>query len=340
MSALKEIQQDLQSETMVSRFESAPPNIIHKNEYSFAIQHLRANDYLLSIATKDRGSLLSAMSNVAAIGLSLNPAAKEAYLVPRKGKICLDPSYMGLVKLATDTGSILWAQARIVREKDNFALHGVDERPTHEFSPFGDRGNIVGVYCVAKTHDGSYLTETMDIASVYAIRDRSEAYKANPKKTPWFTDEEEMVKKTVTKRASKMWPKSDNHAANSRLAAAVQLSNDNDEIKLAVSNPNTGDYSDAQKEFYNKLIEDSDALGMYIFQETNPQTLINNLYHSFEKGTKGRFQAIVDELYSKGASTFEDILNAYRQAKESGDQIAIDELDLNEAELELVKERA
>jgi recombination protein RecT len=51
----------------------------------------------------------------------------------------------------------------------------------------------------------------MPIAKVYDIRDRSEAWKAykktTAKKCPWVTDEEEMIKKTCVKQASKYWPK-------------------------------------------------------------------------------------------------------------------------------------
>jgi recombination protein RecT len=37
---------------------------------------------------------------VAAIGITLNPASKLAYLVPRDGMVCLDISYMGLLHRA------------------------------------------------------------------------------------------------------------------------------------------------------------------------------------------------------------------------------------------------
>jgi hypothetical protein len=119
----------------------------------------------------------------------------------------------------------------------------------------------------------------------------------------------------------------------------------NEGLELKVSNPDLGQYTDAQKDFYDNLIQESDALGMYVFQETNPPKVVTNLYHSFESvkrgdGGKGKYQRIIDELYDRGASLFESILDTYRQAIESGDDLAIDELDLNEAELELVKERA
>lgn len=180
-----------------------------EREAGFAIQAISRNDYTVGVAVKSRQSVIDAVTNIAAIGISLNPAKKQAYLVPRDGRICLDISYMGLMDLAMATGSIKWAQAALVHEQDVFVLNGFDKPPTHNFSPFSTtRGAIVGVYVVVKTADGEYLTHTMDIASAYAIRDRSEAWKKS-KSGPWKTDEGEMIKKTCVKQAYKYWPKTD-----------------------------------------------------------------------------------------------------------------------------------
>ncbi len=181
-------------------------------EAGFALQILKANDYLAKIAMANKDSLYAAINNVAAIGISLNPAEKNAYLVPRKGAICLDISYMGLLWIAIDAGAIRWGQAVIVREKDSFELLGIDKEPLHKYQPFAaDRGKIIGVYVVVKTQDGDYLTHPMTMMAVEKIRDRSEAWKAykadNKKSCPWVTDEEEMVKKTCVKQAQKYWPK-------------------------------------------------------------------------------------------------------------------------------------
>ena len=149
------------------------------------------------------------MTNVAAIGSSLNPAKKQAYLVPRKGKICLDISYMGLIDLAIDSGSISWAQAELVYEQAPFTLNGFDKPPTHQRNPFStERGAMVGAYVVVKTHDGDYLTTCMSRTEIDAIKNRSESVKAG-KSSPWDTDYGEMATKTVVKRAYKDWPKSD-----------------------------------------------------------------------------------------------------------------------------------
>lgn len=185
-----------------------------EREAGYAVQVLSASSYAISLAIKNRQSVVNAITNVAAIGISLNPAKKQAYLVPRDNKICLDISYMGLMDLAMLTGSILWAQSELVYANDQFMLNGYDKPPTHGYSPFGtDRGELVGVYVVVKTADGDYLTCTMTIDEVNEIRATSTAWKAylkDPSKTcPWVTYPGEMIKKTCVKRAYKYWPKTD-----------------------------------------------------------------------------------------------------------------------------------
>jgi len=191
---------------------SVDRSINFEREAGFAIQMITASDYALGVAMKNKQSVIDAVTNVAAIGISLNPAKKQAYLVPRKNKICLDLSYMGLIDLAIQEGGIKWAQAQLVYEKDTFALNGMDKMPLHQFNPFGkDRGEYVGVYVVVKTSDGEYLTHTMEIGEAYAIRDRSDSWKNQQpgKRGPWESDPGEMIKKTCVKRASKYWPKTD-----------------------------------------------------------------------------------------------------------------------------------
>lgn len=182
-----------------------------EKEAGFAIQLLTTNDYACKIAMANRQSVVNAVTNLAAIGISLNPAKKQAYLVPRDGRICLDISYMGLMDLAIQSGAILWGQAELVYERDDFRLNGFDAPPHHGRNPFSkDRGACVGVYVVVKTRSADYLTTCMSIDEVYEIRDRSSAWKAyidKQRKCPWVTDEGEMIKKTVIKRAYKMWPK-------------------------------------------------------------------------------------------------------------------------------------
>lgn len=175
-------------------------------ESQFAIQAFQGNNFLADTARKNMASLQNAIINVASIGISLNPANKHAYLVPRDGKICLDISYMGLLHLAMSTGSIMWGQCKLVYANDQYQNQGLDKSPTHSYSAFGDRGNVIGGYCTVKTPEGDYLTEEMSIEDIHKIRNRSKGYQSG-KSTPWKTDELEMCRKTIVKRASKYWPK-------------------------------------------------------------------------------------------------------------------------------------
>lgn len=175
-------------------------------EAGFAIQAL-STSYAIKVALGNPQAVIDAVTNLAAIGLSLNPAKKQAYLVPRGGKICLDVSYMGLIDLVVDTGSILWAQCLVVYSDDDFALQGFDKAPHHKFNPFSkERGEIVGAYACVKTPTGDYLTHAMPISDIYAIRERSQSWIADGA-TPWKSDVVEMIKKTVIKQAYKYWPK-------------------------------------------------------------------------------------------------------------------------------------
>jgi len=230
-NALQVIEQTIMSVEADFKMRSVDESINFERESIFALQQLTQSDYAIGIAMSNKQSVINAVSNVAAIGLSLSPAKRQAYLVPRDQKICLDISYMGLIDLATATGSIKWAQAAIVREADTFALNGIDRQPTHQYNPFAtDRGEIVGCYAVVKTADGDYLSHAVPIKAIYDIRDRSSAYRAYLKKKvscPWVTDEIEMIRKTVVKQAYKYWPKVD------RLEKAIHLLNTESDEGLA-----------------------------------------------------------------------------------------------------------
>lgn len=190
-------------------------------ESMFALQVLSKNEYSQKVAMGNLNSLRDSIINIASIGLSLNPAMQYAYLVPRDGAICLDVSYKGLIKLATDTGSMLWVRAELVYKGDTFRYRGPAMAPDHEADVFGERGEFVGVYCIAKTLEGDILAEVMPAEEIYKVRDTSQAWKKS-KSGPWKDWFGEMTRKTIIKRASKTWPRSDK---NDRLAKAVEVIN-------------------------------------------------------------------------------------------------------------------
>lgn len=197
-------------------------SIVWDKEFQFAIQVLNKPDpknksqlcYAGKLALSNPASLQNALINVAAIGITLNPASKLAYLVPRDGGICLDISYIGLLHIAQQSGSILWGQCKLVQANDQYQNIGLDKAPQHTYNAFGDRGPVAGGYCTIKTPSGDYLTEEMSLAEIKKVEASSKAGTG-----PWKTWWEEMARKSIVKRASKYWPKSD------RLDGAIHYTN-------------------------------------------------------------------------------------------------------------------
>ena len=200
-------------------------------ESQFAIQLFQRNDFLTKTAISNPVSAQNAIINVAAIGISLNPASKLAYLVPRDGMVCLDISYMGLLQIAQSSGVIKWGQCRLVHESDTYEPQGIDQSPIHKYKAFvteEERGPIVGGYCTVKTVDGDYLTEEMSLAEIKKVEASSKS-----RNGPWKTWWSEMARKAIVKRASKYWPKVD------RLDKAVDYLNESEGMFQEPTMPHT-----------------------------------------------------------------------------------------------------
>lgn len=194
---------------------------VFDRESMFAMQMITKTDFAIKTANNNPMSVRMAMVNVASTGLTLNPANAYAYLVPRDNAIMLDISYKGLIKIATDTGSVEWVRADLVYADDEFTYHGPATMPQHKANPFKNRGAPIGVYCIAKTHGGDILTEVMDMAELEKIRGKSMSY-IKHKSGPWVEWFDQMAKKAIIKRASKTWPYTERM---DKLTEAIELAN-------------------------------------------------------------------------------------------------------------------
>ena len=281
-------------------------------EASFALQHLRNNTFLADTASRNPDSLRDAVRNVAAIGISLNPADKHAYLVPRDKKVCLDISYLGLVHLATETGSVQWVQAKHVHANDTYQSNGIDKAPTHQYNTFGNRGAVVGAYVVAKTNGGDYLTTEMTIDEINAIKKRSPS--ASKGFSPWKSDEGQMQLKTVIKRAYKMWPKSE------RLSAAVEYLNShgqgidfNEEKRVYMAGKGSEEATPDQKREYRALIDSTD---------TDEQFFLQYLANAIVKREMGSFDDLTSVEAAKAIALLQqkkNQMNARQSREQAGE---------------------
>ena len=190
-----------------------------KQEVSFALQLINKSAQLQKCSKE---SLQQAVLNISNIGLSLNPAAKEAYLIPRWNgalkimEASLEPGYVGLVKLLTDAGSVKSMVCQLVYDGDTFEIDLANNMQPVTHKPELSRakkGNIKGAYALATLIDNTRQVEFMDVEEIDGIRGRSETYKAylenKIKSCTWVSDYGEMARKTVIKRIYKYLPRTE-----------------------------------------------------------------------------------------------------------------------------------
>ncbi len=184
-------------------------------ELSFAIQLLnnmnsKAQDFFLSVAARNPESLKFAVANVAATGLSLNPAMRLAYLIPRKNGIIFQSSWMGKKELLIRSGYVFDAWAEIVYSNDEFTMLDIATRKfTHVANPFAtasERGQMVGGYGVAKLSNGEIVYEFVSLEMINTLLSKSDALNSDfsPYKTGFYED---MIKTKIFNRLARVLPK-------------------------------------------------------------------------------------------------------------------------------------
>ncbi|HIH4880394.1 TPA: recombinase RecT [Citrobacter braakii] len=266
-------------------------------ESQFAIQYFQRNDYLAKTALSNPTSAQNAIINVAAIGITLNPASKLAYLVPRDGMVCLDISYMGLLHLAQSTGSIKWGQCKLVYSNDTYESNGLDTAPTHKYNAFGDRGDVVGGYCTVKTADGDYLTEEMSLAEIKATEATSKA-----KNGPWKNFWEEMARKTIVKRASKYWPRAE------RLDNAIHVINEDEGVfqEPVMQHKSEDDIREDERRRQQEVIDHVQTLCDEMAQAESMDELKRIFADAYKRTAGMKLQQNVQAIYSECKIKFEE----------------------------------
>jgi recombination protein RecT len=171
-------------------------------EYGFAKNAFRNNATLQKC---DPISILESVVNIARTSLSLNPALRLAYLIPRKGKCTLEISYMGMIKLLRDSGAIQHIEAFIVFEDEDFEYNITDNKIKHvpiyaETEEEHNKRKVKGCYTKAVLPNGYISFCFMPLWELLKIKSESKNSGAN---SVWDKWRDEMYKKTVIKRHSK-----------------------------------------------------------------------------------------------------------------------------------------
>lgn len=229
--------------TAQKQFEASNEYKMNFNrEAGFAIQILTNNPYLMKC---DPNSVKDAVVNVALTGITLNPALKYAYLIPRKSKegmkCVLDISYMGMIKILTDAGAVKNVDAGVIYSNDKYDFRrGSDPYFKHQPS-LSNRGNKLGAYAIAFLRDGGFQFEILGREEIEKIRATSESYKNEEgrKYSPWETWEDEMWKKSALKRLFKLLPKTN---FSEQLIAAISHDYDNEVTDLKIDDDKYAEY--------------------------------------------------------------------------------------------------
>lgn len=314
-----------------------------ETECLFAKQQLLKNDYTLRAAQANQNSLKAAILNVAAIGISLNPSSAHAYLVPRDGAICLDISYRGLVKLATDSGAIEWAKAVLVYEGDTFKWKGPAIPPEHEADVFAkDRidasdplKNLKGGYCLAKLATGEYMVDIMTADEILAVRDSSKA-KNGPWRGVWAG---EMAKKTLVKRASKSWPQS---GGRDRIDTAIQILNDHEGLddKAQLDEEQIGTFMDLVAAASRQNASAGDKMALVAYMRKIGQDATTTCYNAAPAGQKVKLKNVVSAIEKEAHAILDDYAIQIMELVGAEDPAALELIEeLSQVELELVNAR-
>lgn len=188
----------------------------HLSWEKFQSQLISAVSYDAKLLECTPASLIRAAAEAAELGLSLNRQLGEADILPvwngriKKLEAQMRPRFIGLMKLATQSGEVKGISAHIVHENDEFDYQfGTNAALTHKPPRKGGRGEWTHAYCTWKLANGETQFEVMDKDQILAIRERSQSKNQQGEVVgPWATDTLEMARKTVVKRASKYMPRS------------------------------------------------------------------------------------------------------------------------------------
>lgn len=204
-------------ETVIERKELALPSNVKTEAFkNAAIVAVQDNPQILQC---DQQSVFKSIRTLAAAGLV--PDGREAALVPFNTRVdgqfvkkCQAmPMVAGLVKMARRSGDVADIRAHIVYQNEvdqgRFKyVVGDEEKLEHDPILFGDKGESVGAYAIARLKDGSLIREFMDAHEIDRIRrsGSSQRSKGKVSDTPvgiWRDHAGEMWKKTVIRRLCK-----------------------------------------------------------------------------------------------------------------------------------------
>ena len=185
----------ISSEAMQKQFAAALPKHLSPERFGRVAITALTRTPKLQDCTKE--SVFKCLLDLSAMGLE--PDGRRAHLIPFGKECTVIIDYKGIVELMRRAGDVATIHADIICENDTF-LHNMGEIERHTYDLQEPRGEMIATYCQVTFKDGAKQAAIMTKAEIEGIQKRSRSGDSGP----WKTDFNEMAKKTVVRRVSKM----------------------------------------------------------------------------------------------------------------------------------------
>ncbi len=178
-----------------------------------ALTAVRVNQKL---AECEPSSVLGSLMTCAQLGLRPGVLG-HAWLLPfwdskaRTNKAQLVIGYQGIIELAMRSGRISSLIARTVYANDEFDVdYGLADSLVHKPNLFGDRGDPIAFYAIAKFTSGGHAFVVMTMSEMLHYRQQHAKARTREGKIfgPWVDNFEGMAQKTCIRQLAKYMPKS------------------------------------------------------------------------------------------------------------------------------------
>lgn len=153
------------------------------------------------------------LSKAAQIGLQIGGTRPHVYFINHKGSLRMDITKEGIAHACVHgpQGVLRYSPELMkVYQKDEFKINQSKGTFEHEFTPFGDRGKLMGFFMVLEYKQGKIEIPHISIEKVLKIKDsysNVEYYNQKTNKTEtssvWKKSEDEMLEKIAVKQLLK-----------------------------------------------------------------------------------------------------------------------------------------
>lgn len=192
---------------MEPQIKKALPSVLTPERFTRMVLTAISSNPQLAQCTPN--SFMGAMMQAAQLGIEVNSALQQAWLIPYRNKGVLECQfqlgYKGLIDLAYRSGEVMDISAHEVCENDEFEYElGLTPKLRH-IPALKDRGEVILYYAVFHTKSGGYGFEVM---SVEDIQQHAKKFSkaADSSFSPWTTNPTAMALKTVVKKCLKFAP--------------------------------------------------------------------------------------------------------------------------------------